>query len=67
MGVVSASIVDPVLQLLKSLHLDIQQEGIYHVLNDDIKGITRINTDSVLGQELTLTWDWKSTLTWDKN
>ncbi len=27
MGVVSASIVDPVLQLLKTLHIDLQQEG----------------------------------------
>lgn len=27
MGVVSAAIVDPVLQLLKTLHIDLQQEG----------------------------------------
>ena len=29
MDVVSGSIVDPVLQLLKSLHIDLQQEGRY--------------------------------------
>ena len=29
MGVVSASIVDPLLQLLKSLHSEVQHEGTY--------------------------------------